>query len=240
MSTIKSGWRRAAVFNPATGDTVQSNRISTEFSAFNHPNITSETTVGMIFAGKDIQLLIGILESDGLAQLESWMLAHTNLRAVVYGTNESVFFFEDSEVLFERGVGVNARDGVAVHQTSMSTIGSNAVAFPLVNALSKNEIWTTGADDGEIVYPIAGAQLTVAADYSGVSGSVDLVIRALDFSGSVLATVTESVSNGRRSADITLPANTYKIDIDFVSNSGSANVSNRSLRVDGSTQFVNA
>lgn len=236
MSKLIGGWERAAVYDPATGDTVQFNKLSADASDFNHPNITNETASGQIYGGRDIELIIGFFESDGISQLETWMNDGTPIQAVVEGTSQDVLFHESEEPDFERGVLANARDGVAGHVVTLITVGETPPAVPILNMASNSDIFS--GDSGTIPYPIEGATIKVAADYSSVSTPVDLIIEAQDYGGNTLAADTTSVTGDDRfTAELELPADTYQIFVNFVGNSGSASVTDKTIRSDGDTAY---
>jgi len=232
---VISGWKKAAIYNPADGTSVLLSQLSTQFSAFDPENIQNETPTGQSYGGKVYPLVIGFMDSGGLAQLETWKTAHTPLRAVVYVPGGQHILFRQSEEFFDvLGGGVNARDGAAIHQVQTEVQGE-APDVPQKKNLA--EAITFAGDAGELVFPIEGPTLTLAADYAAIN-SPTLSIEAQAFDGSVLATASQAVgSTGRESVEITLPAGTYKLAIDLVG-AGSADVTNVSLRSDGQTDYI--
>lgn len=240
MSKVIGGWIRGSLYDPATGDTVQFNRISTDISEFNFPNVENETATGVIYGGKDIELMIGFLESDGLAQLKTWLEDGTPLQAFIEGENQNIVWEESEELIFERGVNPNARDGVTVHMAQLVNVSDDPNIDPITNIAQLSQYSFGGSlNDEEIPMPIEGATVQAGADYAGVT-STTLTIEALDFAGSVLDSTTTSVgADGRFTASLLLPSNTYKINVEFNSGSdGGITLSNETVRLDGDSSFV--
>lgn len=241
MGKLIGGWVRSAVYDPANGDTVQFNKLDPESCDFNHPAIQNETASGQIYGGRDIELIVGFFESDGLAQLKTWQEDGTTVQAVVEGESQDVLFHISEEMDFERGVLANARDGVAGHIVTLITVGEAPPAVPILNIASNSDIFT--GDSDTFPFPIEGATIKAAADYASVTTPVDLVIEARDYGtdgtdGSVLASDTTSVTGaGRFTASVDLPANTYAVFVNFASNTGSATITNKTIRSDGGTAY---
>ncbi|MCA1800322.1 MAG: hypothetical protein LC650_03425 [Actinobacteria bacterium] len=120
-TTVKSGFFKASIYNPDTGDVVQFNKIATEFTEFAKTPVTTETSTGQIFGGHDCNLTIGFFETDGLEQLEQWQDEGVRLRVVVAGVT-NILWYENETISVERSVGVNARDGVTIHQITISHV----------------------------------------------------------------------------------------------------------------------
>lgn len=146
---VKSGFFKASVYNPETGDVVQFNKIAAEFTEFAKEPIMTETSTGQIFGGFDSRLTIGFVETDGLEQIEEWQTDATKINAVVAGVT-NILWYEDVTIKVERGVGVNARDGVAIHQVTLehvSYIPAIQAGVNLLNAAVKTQGFTRGWAD---------------------------------------------------------------------------------------------
>lgn len=148
---VKSGFFKASVYNPATGDVVQFNKIATEFTEFTKEPITTDTSTGQIFGGFDSRLVIGFVEVDGLEQLEQWEIEATELNAVVAGVT-NVLWYEDVTITVERSVGVNARDGVSIHQVVLEHVSYQPAiqaSTNLLNAAVKTQGFLRGWADSD-------------------------------------------------------------------------------------------
>lgn len=236
MGKIIDAWRRAAIYDPETGIAVQFNRLSPDESEWSDDIIQNETSTGLIFGGHDFTAVIGFMEADGIAQLDEWMEGGTPVRLAVHGAGQDIIWMQSEELLVTRGVSVNARDGVTIHSAQLAHVGFKPEIFRLTNKAIDARL----ADDDVVEYefPIVGVPVKAAADYSGISGNVNLTIEALDDSDTVVATDTVSASSGRVEAEILTPADTFKIRVDFSDNSGSATIANKTIRSDGKSAFV--
>ncbi|WP_020403737.1 hypothetical protein [Gracilimonas tropica] len=233
MGKLFAGWKKSAVWNPETGDKVQINTLSTEYSDLPYANIKNETPTGQAFAGREYPPVVGFLDSDPLAQLETWMEGNTPVCMAIYSLAGRQFVTRDKEEIHVvPGMGVDSRTGVDVHRFEWETRGENPDVIWKQNLA---EGITFNANVGELVIPVEGVKWTVAADYT--AGTGNLVVAAYDYSGSVVGTATQALSAGRQSVQLTTPANTWKIEIDLV-DGGSAVASNVSMRADDKTEYV--
>jgi hypothetical protein len=232
MGKIFAGWKKAAVWDPSTGDVVQLNMLSTEHSDMPEENIKVETPTGSAFGGKLIPIIIGFLTDDGLGQLEAWQEARTLVNLGIYARfGRQVVARENEQIHVVRGVDVDARNGLNIHRLEYEAIGEAPDIIYKQNVAEG--IQFTG-NAGEIILPITGITWTVAADYTTSSGN--LVVTAYDFAGSQVAISTQALSAGRVSTQLTTPANTWKIEIDLV-DGGSSSPSNISMRADGNPEY---
>lgn len=234
MGKIFGGWKKSAVWNPANGDVVQLNLLSTEFSDLAMENIKAETPTGSAFGGRNYPIIVGFLEDDGLAQLHTWMQGFTPINMAVFAPKgRQIIARENEQIHVVRGAGVDARSGLDIHRIEYEAIGENPDVVWKQNVA---EGISFAGNVGEIVLPITGVTWTVAADYTTSNGN--LVVKALNYAGSTIATSTQALSAGRVSTTLTTPANTWKIEIDLV-DGGSSTPSNVSMRADGLTAYTN-
>lgn len=234
-----AGWKKAVVYDPATGNLVQFNTLSLDGCSWDPQNIKNETPTGSAFGGRNRPLAIGFLDTDGLTQIKSWG-GKTLLNAVVLVPGgQHILFRENEPFFYTPGGGVNTRDGAVQHVVDAEAHGEDPAVHQKKNLA---ELITFTNDAGSLVFPLEGPTLTLAAGYASIN-SPELSIIAKDYGtdgtdGSTLATSTQAVgSTGRESTTITLPANTYLIEIDLVG-AGSADVTNVSLRTDGKTTYI--
>lgn len=237
MGTVKSGLTKAAIFDPATGDVVQFNKIAAELTEFVKEPITTETSTGLIHGGFDSRMILGFMDAAGLSQLETWQNSTTQLQAVAAGTS-FIKWAEPETISVERSVGVNARDGVTIHQSSIEHVSYSPDIFAFVNLIKAGADAFSVFDDGadfqyDLIFPVKGVTFTASADYSSHSTNTLLKIDFLDFSGAGISTSSETVTgNGRFSVSGVAPANTYKVVVTFdaSSNFTAGNVTNRAIR----------
>lgn len=230
-----SGWKKAVFFNPANGDRVQVNTIVLQGSE--HPsdsNIKTESSDGMVFGGYTWPLAVAFLDNAGMAMLEIWHAAETDCQMVIFSpAGNSILFFTSERLDFKPGTGINARDGAVPHLVMMETTGGLPNVFEIKNLAKGIQF---AGDAGTLIFPLEGPTLTLAADYADEDGAT-MVITAKDFAGDPVATSSQAAENGRISTQITLPADTYSLDIDLL-DGGTATITNISLRSDGSTEFI--
>lgn len=234
MSKVTAGWKRASLYDPATGTIVQFNHLSASASSWDSPNINSETSTGLLHAHRNPQAVIGFFDSDDLAQLATWAEAGTILRAAIEGLVQNVLWKVSEEVQFERGVTADARSGAEIHQINIQTISDFSEIEELVNLAESGDFTT---DPDSFVFPIEGATITAAGTYSGGPNG-NLVITAKNYAGATLGTSTQALSNGLVSTSLDLPANTYTVEVEFLNASTVGTVTDKTIRTDGKTAYV--
>ncbi len=235
MSRVASGWKKAVSFRRSTGDKVQLNLLSTEFSALAYDNIKKPTPTGNAFGGKIYPPVVGFMESAGLPTLEDWMDNNYAVGIAIFAKHGRHFIsLEDEEIQVVPGYGIDARNGNDVHRIETEITGGNP------NVIWKQNIAegiTFTANEGSIVLPISGVKWKVAADYDGSGGT--LIVRCKDFAGDTVATSSTSIDSAARfSAEVTTTADTWTIEIEL-DNGGTAVVTNISMRSDSSDEYVN-
>lgn len=236
MGKIKSGVKRVTFYNPATGDSVQLNKVSPDSELTKSP-ITNETTQGLQYGGFEATFNVMFLESDGLSQLKTWLEGDTVLNAVAEGVDECVLFYESQESNFERGVGINARDGIAIHMAELIAVGDVDVNA-LTNVASKSDLWTGEAD--EVNFPVQGAVIGVSGTFASTVSGEQIVITVKDFAGATLQTETISVTGDSTftgTLEIT-DADAYSVEVDFNTGGSGASVTDKTVRFDGKTDYV--
>lgn len=120
-----SGITRAILYDSA-GNFVAFDKLSSDTVINDQPQAT-ETTVGEIHAQNavDFQLAFFDFTSAKVAQLNSWMLAGTDVRAMMIGESTSYNFFKLTEPLSVYLEPTNARDGVRKGFVAGTFIGAN-------------------------------------------------------------------------------------------------------------------
>ena len=226
---VKSQWKRASIFNPDNGDVVQINKVAVEFSDMTKTPIKTESTNGAVFGGYECELTLGMLKADGLDQLEQWLNSNTNLHVAIEG-QMNVLWLVGAEGMFQRGVGVNARDGVQIHQMILAKVGGTPEIYPTVNLAVPFGVSGGASDNREIPFPVVGAVITASAD---TGDPFDLVVR--DSDGTPIATASSTSVGGRQQATVTLTGSSYSVTFE-----PGGSYTELSIRTDGSYEFVNA
>lgn len=217
------GWRKASFFDPATGDVVQVNKIMPEFSSWEPDVIRTEDTIGSVYGGKMLPLVIGSTNVDQAKkdQLTAWMDAGIDIQAVVYNPmGKNIQWLTGEELFYIPAAGSDARQGAAVHQMQLDFTGVGSAIYQRRNLIAK--------DSFPVVFPIAGVDFT----YSITTATVGtLTIYFEDFAGATLAQKQVATAAGRISVTEKSPAGTYQITVDEP-----GDASDQALRTDGSDQ----
>uniref|UniRef100_A0A6M3XQ66 Uncharacterized protein n=1 Tax=viral metagenome TaxID=1070528 RepID=A0A6M3XQ66_9ZZZZ len=101
-----SGIRKAAIYDPATGTIVQLNAIATEGEIkIREPLEVEDGSGGAKYAGDHSVLEITAYDSSGFSQLETWMEAETELRAVTYGVDDHILWYESVPITVKKNYG---------------------------------------------------------------------------------------------------------------------------------------
>jgi len=234
MSRVASGWKKSAAFRRSTGDKVQMNILSTEYSDLAYDNIKKPTPTGNAFGGKIYPLVVGFQESAGLATLEDWMDNNYPVGLAIYAKHGRHFIsLEDEEMQVVPGYGIDAREGNDIHRIETEIAGGNP------NVIWKQNIAegiTFAAKEGSIILPISGVKWKVAADYSASGGT--LIVRCKNFAGTTVATASTTINAiDRFSAEVETTADTWTIEIEL-DNGGAAAVTNISMRSDGNDEYI--
>lgn len=232
---VLQGWKKAVVYNPANGDRVQMNRIIPGMSELpDDPNVKTETATGQAWGGQIWPVTIGFADGEGLALLESWMVAYAKVSAAIFApAGMSILFQDTEEIDFRPGTGVNAREGLAVNQVHIEAIGSNLNVRQVKNLARAISF---SSSQGSLVLPFQGITLTLSASYTAPDAAT-MVIEAKDFAGNQVAISSQAASAGRVSTVITLPADTWSVDIDLL-DGGTGTVEDIALRGDGSVEYI--
>jgi len=104
-SYAKSGIKKVAIYDPATGTVVQINNLSPDGS-IEMPSYNSENAAGnLLYAGNEWNFEFVSNELAGFSQLETWMKNETPVRLVVLGIEEHILWYESSEIYVKKQYG---------------------------------------------------------------------------------------------------------------------------------------
>lgn len=116
MSHTKTGIKKVAIYDPATGTVVQINNLAPE-GEIAMPTFNSENSAGnMLYAGNEFNFEFVSYELGAFTQLETWMKNETQVRLVVLGIEENILWYESSEIYVKKqyGAAVGGRNGYLV------------------------------------------------------------------------------------------------------------------------------
>lgn len=250
MGKVISALEAAAVYDPATGTTVQVNLISPDETEITRPPISNNTSTGVTFGGFNFSGVIGFFEGDGLAQLGEWqddgLGKATRVNLAAAGEGEFILMNEPEKLTVERGVGVDARDGANVNILTIQNVGYNPDVYQQVNLVEAGAgAFDLFNDSAALTYsflfPVEGVTISAGADYANYSTDDTITITFLDFAGSTLSSDTTTVDgNGRFQVSAQAPANTYKVSIEFASsgNFSGGDVTDRAIRLGSNAGYV--
>lgn len=213
-------WTRFALFDDQ-GNVVQFNTLLAGETGFENEQIPQEYTAGDYQSGFQNLVQMGSPEDDGISQIRSWKAAKTVLQAVASGPGRNYRWTQWTKPM------ELTDKPVAVRSDGDSFIKAVIEDYDADPQIAKNLL--TGVGGTEIVFPLAGPTLTLAAE-SGVA--FDLTLTTYDFSDVQLDTVTTSFNNERGSVELLLPATTWSVE--WALNGATQ----ASLRADGSTEYV--
>lgn len=215
-------WTIASLFDEA-GNVVQFNTLIGGETGFEYEPIAQEHTAGDYQSGERNTLMIASPEFDGGSQLQVWKHENTPLAAVAVSTA-----LGGRNYLWPEFVKLKE---LLNHPKGVRSEGDSFVKAVLehydVGPARKRNI--APAAGGELILPVAGPTLTLAATGPG---AFELRLEAKDVNGATLAAATGSFDGTRASVALTLPAGTFKIAY------GRGSAHSTSLRVDGSTEYV--
>lgn len=238
MSVITHGLRRVAIYDPTTGTTVRGT-LEADNSQFERGEVepdARDATGGAWFAGDVSRLRLRVKDLSLLSQLETWRAADTRLSAAVEGVSLGILWTETDRLSMLRPVTVQGRAQGRADFFDLEMVreghGEHAI-YRLVNLLSHKADASGASYDQSIVFPVAGATVTAAVDNTAASGTLTII--AKNYAGSTLSSASTTLANGRASASLTLPANTYTVQVTVTSGTS---ISDISLRLDGSTEHV--
>lgn len=124
---MKTGMRKAAIYDPATGTVVQINNLSPD-GEFQKGSFEAENSAGgKLYGGPDSNIEIMSFEMGGFAQLQTWMNDETLLNLVVFGIEEHILWYEPTPIVVKKnyGMAVGSRNGFTI--TMESAAGENNI-----------------------------------------------------------------------------------------------------------------
>lgn len=159
MANIKA-IHRLSLYDPATGDVVLLNRLSTDGGYEKEP-IATEVSDGTIFGGYTHTLTAIFFDMPGgaRAQLETWEEAGTELNCVGLSDTGAMLWYHPTEMTgFIDSLQTNARDGVSPFQFELTTSVPYADIYTGTNilraAMKRNDIGRTQYDQTEKYAPL--------------------------------------------------------------------------------------
>lgn len=213
MSKVFSGWQVAAIFDPATGTTVQINNIANESSVWEDSNITVDSTDSQVYGGRSVRLVLAFFDDSGYEQLKTWQDSYTPIQAVILGSH-NVQWYEPETIKVTKVTNPDKRNGLNMFMVEMehhsadpniyagknlvayagwSATGNLAINYTLSNATASSftsgvqTIAATSADGGiytDVVLPISGANLTSSINVNtAAAGGGDLAIDQRNYGG---------------------------------------------------------
>lgn len=229
---VFSGWKSLSVYDPATGTTVQLNRLALESTAWTEENITNETTQSRVFGGRRYSLVLGFFDSDGYAQLRTWQENFTPVRMVANSHGQNLQWYEDTTITVTKSIKADKRSGLNLYLLEAEFIGEDPEIYTNQNLLA----YLGDVDSATIIFPIASTTLTQSTDVSG-PGSMSL--NAKNFAGSSLASNSFTYAgNGIELINLALPSATYQIDVAYTSATSEFNAVTSNGQVTSGTSFM--
>jgi len=241
MGVLSHGIQRAAIYDPATGTTVQINDLSADFCSFDQQpaeNDEVDPTGARYFGGDMSELRLRGRESGSLySQLETWRNADTRLRAVFEGGGGfNLQWYEDDRLDILKWVSILGKSVGRADFFDLRMVrqghGAHAI-YRQVNLLAHLAAASGATYDQTIILPLNATVLTAAITNTAASGS--LTLTAQNFASGSVGTANVTMANGRASVNLTLPSNTYKVRVQVT---GGTSISNLSLRTDGDTVYT--
>lgn len=213
-------WTRFSLFD-AQGNVVQFNTLIGEETGFENEPINQEITNGEYQSGERNLIMMGSPEFGGISQIRSWKAAKTELKAAAAGPARCYRWTQWNK---PKQLTDSPKAQRSEGDSFIKAVIEDYDASP---QRARNLL--QGVSGTEIIFPIAGPTLTLAA----TKGSAfDLVLSAYDFSDTQLDTVTASFDDERGSVKLTLPSNTWAVKWNL------NGATQASLRADGSTEYV--
>lgn len=220
---LKSGWKRISFFDPTDGTTVQINKIAVDSTDFTEEIISADTASDRHYGGITHSLNCAFYESDGIAQLESWIKNFTAVRIVAQASGDSLLWEDPALIVGNKMPSADKRAGLSMYIISAQSHSDNPEVYLSQNLLTK----LGDVDSANIVFPISGAEATFSFLGNAAGGTATL--RALNYAGATLATDSAAITTGVNSLSLILPSSTYSIQV----NSSAGNTSFHALTVNG-------
>jgi len=193
------------------------------------PDRDTDPDGATIFSSFQSTFALSAADIEGLAQAETWMASRTPVKAVLALEDAFVQWDEPSRIVASDTLTPGEAALVRADYAMTRDAGDQSThgVYLTRNALAPLSV--TGSVIGQLPWPVDGVELTLSATDAGT-----LAIDALDETGSVIDSATDSPGSGRASLDFTTPAGTYRLDVEV---SGTS-VSKPALRHQGETTYV--
>lgn len=204
-----SGARAAAIFDAATGTVVQFNHVATDSEHTNEATAEEQISGVELYAGEEQALVLQALEDTGAAQLAAWTAAETPVQGVVAGIQDNTLFREAVPIQYTapRNFAPRTRSRQQVRLAFEGIDPDIKTGINLLYLVDPQH----ALDTYDIVFPLAGVQLTLSA--GGGTGNLELI--ALDYEDAQLATDTSAAAAPRASVSLRLPAGTYTVRVNL-------------------------
>lgn len=231
-----SGLLKLVLFNRDTGDVAQFNTLRNEGSLNINPSEDGEDSSGGIPYAGDQADMEAVVYDLGAAeeQVKAWMKANARIEAVGLGHQVNFLWYERTRFRIRRpkffAPGTRKRATITANHT-----GGVLNIDHMVNLLHNADLLSDeGGNVYRIIFPVEGAKLTLSRDFDVAPLNTQVTIRALDYDEVQLEEVIGANSAGRTSAQITLPAGTWFVEVDLGAAAGEP-----VLRSDGKTEYIN-
>ncbi len=166
MAKAFFGARYAALWNPATGDTVRLSKLASERTNFKRLPLMVTTNVQRENGSRFTQS-VATFDIDNLPTVKAWALAGTEIKCVVVGYNSLVYWGESVPVMWEGVVKQNTRDGMTLWAFTLDlTDASDTDVHECVNLIEQLYPW--GDITGQLP---TGAIVSGDAFFGSFSGS---------------------------------------------------------------------
>lgn len=242
MAVFPHGIERVAVYDPADGTTVQFSDVEAGNSNVNPgqqaENDQQDPSGNRYYGGDLSEAQIRARDSGGLlAQLRTWLAANTRLSYVFQGPSFCVLWYETDRLMNPKPITIEGR---AVGRADFVDFGTRReghgehAIHRQVNLLRHLADASGSTYDQTIVFPLQGPLLTASVSATaGTTGTI--TIRAKNFAGATLISSQATLGEGRNSTGITLPANTYQVQVQVT---GDWTISDAALRVGAENAYV--
>lgn len=223
-------WFIAALFD-AAGNVVQFNElIGGGETGFEMELISQEHTTGDYQSGERNAMMLASPEYGGKTQLDDWKADKTPLRAVALSksANGRNMRWLDYQRLEENidNLKPSRSDGDNFVRAMLNEYDVDVARY-------RNLMH--GVGDSDIILPVAGPELTLAAEDMAAAFTLTLTAYGYGTDGSdgaSLGSATDNFDSERGSVQLTLPANTWRVGWSL------GGATNASLRADGGTEYL--
>ena len=193
------------------------------------PDRDTDTDGAIIFSSFRSTFELSAADIAGLPQAETWMASRTPVKAVLALKGAFVQWVEPTRIVATDTLTPGEAALVRADYVMTRDAGNQSSHGVYLTRNALAPLGVTGSVIGQLAWPVDGVALTLSA-----TDADTLAIDALDETGSVLDSVTDSPSGGRASVDFTTPSGTHRLDVEV---SGTS-VSEPALRHQGETAYV--